>query len=385
MPPFWGGEDNTNVLPHFPCQIKGGRGLSPARQYLEHSHSPRAVVYSQGVYAKNHENEVMIIRKAISFVLSVIIAGAILLPATNVSAANASSAAGAVTVSSGRLNVRESATSASAVVSSLKKGSYITLMWKTGSWWYVEYGDDKYGYCYADYITPVEGTPAAVRTQGGNLNVRSGAGTAYAKTGSLPGGEYVLVLSSAGGWSRVLYNGTKTGYVSSAYLSTSSSSSSSQGYSAVKLSVPSYKQTDSRWANVTLGSSGKTMARIGCATTAIAMVESYRTGTTVYPNTMASRLKYTSSGSVYWPEHYTPVTGSSGYLSGIYSLLKQGKPVLFGAKNAYGSQHWVVVTGFTGGSLTASAFTVNDPGSNSRVTLGQFLSAYPNFYKYFKY
>ena len=60
--------------------------------------------------------------------------------------------------------------------------------------------------------------------------------------------------------------------------------------------------------------------------------------------------------------------------------------MLFGAKNASGSQHWVVVTGYTGGSsLSASGFTIHDPGSHSRTNLQQFLNAYPTFYKYFHY
>lgn len=135
-----------------------------------------------------------------------------------------------------------------------------------------------------------------------------------------------------------------------------------------------------------IGASGKTMAQIGCATTAIAMMESCRTGTTIYPDAMSKKLSYTASGNVYWPSNYTVVTNGSGYLSAIYDQLKLGKPVLFGAKNTYGSQHWVVITGFTGGnSLTASSFTINDPGSNSRTNLQQFLNMYPTFYKYFYY
>ena len=63
-----------------------------------------------------------------------------------------------------------------------------------------------------------------------------------------------------------------------------------------------------------------------------------------------------------------------------------GTGVLFGAKKSGGGQHWVVITGFTGGSrLTADRFTINDPGSNSRTNLQQFLNAYPTFYKYFYY
>lgn len=293
-------------------------------------------------------------------------------------AATSSSKAGAVTTSSSALNVRSQPSSASSVVATLKKGSYITLIAKSGSWWQVEYAKGKYGYCHADYITVVQGTPVTVTTQSGSLNVRSGAGTSYAKAGSLSKGETVIYLSTSNGWSRVLYHGIKTGYVSAQYLS--------NHYSAVSLSVPNYKQTDSRWADVVIGESGKTFSQIGCATTAVAMMESYRTGTKIYPDSMAKQLTYTASGNLYWPSHYTTVTSSSGYLTAIYNKLKQGKPVLLGMRNEYGSQHWVVVTGYAGGtSLTASGFTIHDPGSWSRTNLQQFLNAYPTFYKYFHY
>ena len=221
----------------------------------------------------------------------------------------------------------------------------------------------------------------------GSLNVRSGAGTSYPQQAALYRGDTVVVIGKQGSWSRILYNGNRTGYVSSAYLSTSSGGSSGTvNGGAIRLSVPSFKQNDSRWAKAKIGSSGKTISQIGCATTAIAMMESYRTGTTIYPDAMSKRLSYTSSGNVYWPGHYTAITGSSNLLSGIHSKLYQGKPVLFGAKNSYGGQHWVVITGFTGGSVSDSgAYTINDPGSNSRSTLKQFLSAYPTFYKYFYY
>lgn len=297
-------------------------------------------------------------------------------------AATMESKAGAVTTNSGSLNIRSAASTTSPVVGTLRKGSHITLISKSGSWWKVEYEKDRYGYCHADYITIIQGSPAKVATQSGNLNVRSSAGTAYSVQARLAKGEAVLLLSSNGGWSRILYHGTKTGYVSTQYLSAGTSSSE---HGAISLRVPSFKQNDSRWANVKIGASGKTMAQIGCATTAIAMMESYRTGTTIYPNAMAQKLRYTSSGSVYWPSNFVTVTNSSGYLSAIYQQLKQGKPVLLGAKNANGGQHWVVITGFTGGSLTAANFTINDPGSNSRITLQQFLNVYPTFYKYFYY
>lgn len=295
-----------------------------------------------------------------------------------VKAADMNSQAGTVSIFSGRLNVRSSASSGAAIVSTLNKGDSVTLISQNGNWWKVEYGKGKYGYCHADYIRKTEGSPVKVNTNSGSLNVRSGAGTGYAKVGSVAKGEVVVVLSTSNGWSRILYHGTKTGYVSAQYLS--------NGYPAIALWVRDMKQMDSRWADVTVGTSGKPMSQIGCATTAIAMVEAHRTGVTVYPDVMMTRLKYTPSGSVYWPEHYTTVTDVSHYLSSVYSLLQRGKPILFGATNRYGSQHWVVITGFTGGNnLTASAFTIRDPGSYSRTNLQQFLNEYPNIYKYFYY
>ena len=318
-------------------------------------------------------------KKFLSFILSLTLCIGFLLIPINASAATLNSQVGIVSVTSGRLNVRSSTSTTSTVVTSLAKGSYVTLISKSGNWWRVEYADNTYGYCHTDYIKTTAGTPATVKLSSGSLNVRSGAGTTYSKIASLYNGKVVIVLLTSNGWSKILFNGTKTGYVSSQYLSNG-------GYSSVSLNVPSFKQTDSRWANVKIANSGKTIAQIGCATTAIAMIESYRTGTTIYPDAMSKKLSYSSSGNVYWPNHFKVVTSSSNYLNGIYNQLKSGKPVLLGAKKSSGTQHWVVVTGYTGGStLSASNFTINDPGSNTRKTLQQFLNEYPVFYKYFYY
>lgn len=212
-------------------------------------------------------------------------------------AADAASKAGAVTISEGWLNVRRRASSGAPIVSTLKKGSYITLISKSGSWWRVEYAKDCYGYCHADYIAIVQGSPATVAVSSGSLNVRNGPSTSYSRTASLNKGTTVLLLTNSNGWSRVLYYGTKTGYVSARYLSGGAGQTPESTYPAVFLPVPSYKQTDSRWANVTIGSSGKTIAKIGCATKAIAMIESYRTGTNIHPDAMSKKLRYTSGGA----------------------------------------------------------------------------------------
>ena len=287
--------------------------------------------------------------------------------------------AGKITTQSTALNVRSSPSSSATVKTTLKRNSYVTLISEKNGYWYVEYGNNLYGYCHADYITVSSTKVNSVKTASGRLRVRSSASASATVKDYLSSGELVTVLSTSGSYKKILYNGTKTGYVHADYLTTNTQTNS---YKAIKHSVPNYKQTDSRWANVTLGNSGQTIKKIGCATTALAMTESFRTGTSITPDKMAKKLSYTSGGAVYWPSNYNIVTSSSGYLQKIYDQLHKGKPVILGAKNSYGGQHYVVITGVKATSnLTTSAFYINDPGSSTRTTLNQFLAAYPNFYK----
>ena len=294
-------------------------------------------------------------------------------------AASAVAPAGKVTTSSTALNVRSGATTTAAVVSSLPKNSYVRLLDKSGSFYKVEYASGKYGYASASYITEAASAKeATVNVSSGNLNVRTGASTANSVKTTLPKGAAVIVLSESNGWANILYSGTQTGYVSATYLKYQTAVGTS--YTAVSLSVPNFKQLDSRWSAVTLGTSGKTIGAIGCATTALAMTESYRLGYTITPADMSKRVSYSSGGSLYWPTNYVHDTGA-GYMQKMYDNLKKGIPTIYASTNASGGSHFVVITGFKGGSLTLSNFTINDPGSNTRVTLNQHTAAYPNFYK----
>ena len=101
---------------------------------------------------------------------------------------------------------------------------------------------------------------------------------------------------------------------------------------------------------------------------------------------MMKNLSYDHSGNVYWPEDYSVAFRSENYLETIYRKLKEGKPVLIGAKTNGGSQHWVVITGFNGGEkLSPSDFKINDPGSSTNTNLQQFFNSFPNLYKFFWY
>lgn len=297
------------------------------------------------------------------------------------SAADASSKAGRVATESTALNLRKSATTSSAVVKQMKKGKYLTLLKKEGSFWLVEYAKGKTAYAHSNYIDTVSSKVMFVATQSGNLNVRSSASATAEIRTTLPKGTVVLKLSEKNSFTKILYNGSSTGYVSTAYLSELKSTGE---YKKISLSVPSFKQTDSRWADIRIGTQGDTIRSSGCTTTALSMTESFHLGKTVTPADMVKKLTYSASGMLYWPTDYvTELVTSSDYLSKIYTQLSKGKPVILGMKKSNGAQHWVVITGHTKStsSLSANNFTINDPGSNVRTVLSEFVSAYPTAYK----
>lgn len=196
-------------------------------------------------------------------------------------------------------------------------------------------------------------------------------------------GNYILVIYDAKSGNRSY----KIGYVSNNDYSniikgstTQKNTTNSKG--SVKLNVPLYKQTDSRWKNIYIGN--KTIGQIGCTTTAIAMVYSYNSGTTVYPNNAKSKLKYSNNDLIWSSISNVGLTSktyncniSQDMLSTIYSKLKAGRPVIIGATTSSGSsQHWVVITGYNGStsSFSTSGFTVNDPGTQNAATLSAFMA-----------
>lgn len=292
-----------------------------------------------------------------------------------VSAATVPPAAGKVTTETAHLNVRAAASADSAIRAKLDPGQWVTILSEHGSWYLVQYAAKETGYVSAAYLKPKAGSRFAyVNTGSSNLNVRRNGSTDAQIKASLPHGSRVAIIEEANGWATILFDGTRKGYVASRYLSASAADPKQPA-----LNVPYYLQTDSRWKNIRIGNSGGTIGTIGCTTTCLAMAESYRTGTTITPDIMARRLSYSSGGSLYWPSNYTAALAGSDYLTQIRTLLDSGKPVVFGAKKANGTQHWVVVTGYTG--TAKAAFSIHDPATRNRTTLADFLAVYPNVYK----
>lgn len=272
------------------------------------------------------------------------------------------------------LNVRSAPTTASAVRGKLQAGRSVTLYERSGNWWRIGYAGGS-GYVYAAYIEEQHLAVRYVRTYGGNLHVRAAASTASAVIDSLPNTSAVLILGVEGNFARVLLPDERTGYVSRDYLVIAAPT---VGSDAVTLAVPSYKQYDSRWASRRLPGSGEKLSTHGCAVTALAMAESYRTGETVTPTDILAAEQFTANGAIYWPTTYTWGDAS---LATVRAALLAGKPVILHVQKANGSTHFVTVYGFTGGALDAANFRILDPGSESRATLADLLTVYPNIVK----
>ena len=277
-----------------------------------------------------------------------------------------------------RLNVRTAGTTSSTIKTTLASGSTITLISKSGNWWYTEYAPNSYGYVHGDYVTAMGLSTATVRTQSTALNVRASASASASIVGKLQKGEQVVILGTYGNFYKILYDGNKTGYASTAYLTVEGSASPAR--SAITLSVPSYKQYN--YPALRLPGSNEPVSTHGCAVTSLAMTESYRTGTTVTPATGIQKQSCTSTGARYWPSPYSRGENTLAYM---YSQLAAGKPVIVHVKKSNGSTHFAVVYGFSGGELTASNFKLLDPGSASRTTLQALYNVYPTLVKTLSY
>lgn len=150
----------------------------------------------------------------------------------------------------------------------------------------------------------------------------------------------------------------------------------------VFLDIPDYKQYDSRWGGLSLGSSYETIASAGCATSCLAMSYSYLEGAPVTPEDMAEQLFYDEDGNLGFPKIYER-NWDTNYLELSLAKLREGIPVLIGGFKEDGNPHWVLITGYTGegNDLRFSDFLINDPASEERPTLAEFFRDYPIYNK----
>lgn len=124
------------------------------------------------------------------------------------------------------------------IVATYQKGTKVNVSGTSGDWYEVSV-NGKYGYIKKDFVKvsssssedEPEDVPAPTQTlnetgiiHGTSVRMRGGPGTNYAVVGYLNNGTKVSITGKTGNWYAIKYNGTN-GYVSSDYVSISSSSS----------------------------------------------------------------------------------------------------------------------------------------------------------------
>lgn len=143
-------------------------------------------------------------------------------------------------VRSGPLNLREAPSMRARIITKLPTGYRLSVLQDEGTWVRVDAGGQM-GYVMASYLTrdgsggttpkpPIDtaGANATIRTAGSNLNLRAYASSMAPILDVYANGSRVRVITHGAGWSQV-QAGSKTGYMSSAYLVLDEGSSGTPG------------------------------------------------------------------------------------------------------------------------------------------------------------
>ena len=136
-----------------------------------------------------------------------------------------SAAYGTGTVTENSLRLREKASTGSAILNTVDKGTKVIVLENQKNGWYKVELNGTVGYMSAAYLSVTPSTyTGKINTDGSSLNMRSGPGSGYSKVGSIPAGTTLTIIGSENGWYKTSYKGV-TGYVSGDYVIVTESAS----------------------------------------------------------------------------------------------------------------------------------------------------------------
>ena len=159
-------------------------------------------------------------------------------------AAELSSGVGTVTASA--LKLRAEASTTSACLTLLPKGTSVVVEDDSIAGWYKVNHEGVIGYLSSEYVSfSISGSAKLGngKVTGNDVNVRSAASTSASRLGSLNKGDVVAVTGIDNGWYKISFNG-KTGYVRSDYMTITKEALSSRGTEAAAASAASSKGSE---------------------------------------------------------------------------------------------------------------------------------------------
>lgn len=137
-------------------------------------------------------------------------------PAPPPPSSGASPVDAALLVTAGTLNVRSGPSTGHAVIGAVHSGQKYVAMAKDGDWYKIWFAGST-GWCYAAYVSKLDGVPVATVTAD-SLNVRTGPGTSHAVFGSVKKDQKYVPVMHTSGWYLIAYDG-HTGWVYGDYVS----------------------------------------------------------------------------------------------------------------------------------------------------------------------
>lgn len=173
------------------------------------------------------------------------------------------------------LNLRAGTSTKHKILTTIPKGKAVHYISKHGSWYKVKYGS-KTGYVASSYIkskketsSPTIVSPKAPASSGttksysttANLNLRTQASTKGKVLTTIPKGKNVSYISAHGSWYKVKY-GSKTGYVSSKYVTSKNVSAPSKVTAPKAPASSSVSKKYSTTANLNLRSQASTKGKV---------------------------------------------------------------------------------------------------------------------------
>ncbi|MFT8871811.1 MAG: SH3 domain-containing protein [Sporolactobacillus sp.] len=209
----------------------------------------------------------------------------------------------------GNLNVRQSASTSSNILATLKQGAIVSVTGTSGDWLEIAYNGGT-AWVSSKYVDQSPASPVpggsdvnAVQYTGtttGNLNVRQSANTSAKILTTLGQGTSVSVVGTSGDWLQITYNGG-TAWVYSAYVSKASPS------------------TDSASTNMTSTGSAGTSTSTSATTNDSSSTNTSATSSTATPST-TQQMKYVIAASCNFRQG--PDTSAT-----IYNVLPTGTVV----------------------------------------------------------
>lgn len=137
----------------------------------------------------------------------------------SVSAYAGTQGTGIGTVRASSLRMRSGASTSNSVVTMLPKSTVVSVLGESNGWYQVAHGG-KSGYVSGDYLTVVDNTTELNtygKVIGSSVNVRSDAGTDFAKVTAVKKGAAVTVTGFKNGWYQINVS-DKTGWIRSDYV-----------------------------------------------------------------------------------------------------------------------------------------------------------------------